>query len=269
MSTDIKRPDPFKLECVRKMLEVTNNKTEIAEKCGISRRLVYNYINFLEKFKEMYKDIPEVKKLKEEPEPKEPKEPQPKEEKREERRYVGTGISEVMKVLGREYAEIISTVTERTKWFTEALVKIGWSSTMMAFQFARVEPKDIPRKVGEFEDADKFVDFVNRNLYAMIQASTDAVKAIIERDEKIRKYEDAIKLMAMIIKAQRKAVSELSRKMQIAQAILTRYGLLEEFMFASAQYSVLEALAVTSEKPPTSISEAFAQKAEEEVRRGG
>jgi cell division septum initiation protein DivIVA len=140
---------------------------------------------------------------------------------------------------------------------------------MMAFQFARVEPKDIPKKIEEFEDADKFVDFVNKNLYAMIQASTDAVKAIIERDEKIRKYEDAIKLMAMIIKAQRKAVSELSRKMQIAQAILTRYGLLEEFMFASAQYSVLEALAVTSEKPPTSISEAFAQKAEEEVKKGG
>jgi predicted hydrocarbon binding protein len=254
------------------MLEVTSDKTEIAEKCNISRRQLYRYIEFLEKFKEMYKDVSEhVKKLREEkPEPKEPKEPQQtKEEKREERRYVGTGISEVMKVLGREYAEIISTVTERTKWFTEALVKIGWSSTMMAFQFARVEPKDIPRKVGEFEDADKFVDFVNRNLYAMIQASTDAVKAIIERDEKIRKYEDAIKLMAMIIKAQRKAVSELSRRMQIAQAILTRYGLLEEFMFASAQYSVLEALTVTSEKPPTSVSEAFAQKAEEEVRRGG
>jgi len=251
------------------MLEVTSDKTEIAEKCNISRRQLYRYIEFLEKFKEMYKDVSEhVKKLREEkPEPKEPQQ-QPKETK-EERRYVGTGISEVMKVLGREYAEIISTVTERTKWFTEALVKIGWSSTMMAFQFARVEPKDIPRKVGEFEDADKFVDFVNRNLYAMIQASTDAVKAIIERDEKIRKYEDAIKLMAVIIKAQRKAVSELSRRMQIAQAILTRYGLLEEFMFASAQYSVLEALAVTSEKPPTSVSEAFAQKAEEEVRRGG
>jgi hypothetical protein len=90
---------------------------------------------------------------------------------------------------------------------------------------------------------------VNKNLSAMVEASGSAVKAILERDTKIDKYEQALRLTALIIKAQRREISRIDAKLQIAEALLMRYGLLEEYIYANAQKSVLEALALTITQP--------------------
>ena len=157
-------------------------------------------------------------------------------------RYVGTGISEVMKTLGSEYAELLKTVTEKTRWFNDALVEIGWLSTLYAFQYARIDPKDISKKVDEFKDSDKFVGFVNKYLTAMIQASTDATNTILNLEKELSKYRDALKVAGALIKGYKRYVKELNKYLEAARAVITKYGLTEEYSNMLMQMSVLESL---------------------------
>ena len=157
-------------------------------------------------------------------------------------KYVGTGISEVMRTLGSEYAELLKTVTEKTRWFNDALVEIGWLSTLYAFQYARLSPKEITKKVDEFRDPDKFVEFVNKYLTAMIQASTDATNTILNLEKELSKYRDALKVAGALIKGYKRYVKELNKYLEVARVIITKYGLTEEYSNILMQMSILESI---------------------------
>ena len=156
------------------------------------------------------------------------------------RRGWGTGTSEVMRALGEEYAAIIKTVTEKTRWFTEALVEIGWFATMMAFQFARVEPKDIPLKIAEFSDSKEFVKFVVRNLNTLIEADFNAAQAIAERDRMITRLNNAAKFLAYLAADWRNKALRLAKERQVAHILIDKYGLINEYLNLVAQFTLVE-----------------------------
>jgi hypothetical protein len=158
------------------------------------------------------------------------------------RKYVGTGISEVMKALGKEYAETIEKLGEKRTWFTSVLVDLGFESILMAFQYARIDPKDIPRKIEEFDDPEKFKEFVRKYLAAMIESSTDATNAILERDKRIKQLETALKVITTLFGGLKRRVEELALKMNIAEMLISKYGLQEEYIQMLMQADIINAL---------------------------
>jgi hypothetical protein len=156
------------------------------------------------------------------------------------------GFREVYRALGQEYADIIRMVTERTGWFTEALVNIGWWSVLAAFQYVRVEPKDIPRKIEQYKDSEAFVKDVTNYLTAMIQASSDAVNTITSLQREAERYRNVAKVLADIVKGLRLQLRNTTQRLEVAQAILLRYDLLEEYANAIAQLAIVELLTSTS-----------------------
>jgi hypothetical protein len=156
------------------------------------------------------------------------------------------GFREVYRALGQEYADIIRMVTERTGWFSEALVNIGWWSVLAAFQYARVEPKDIPRKIERYKDSEAFVKDVTNYLMAMIQASSDAVNTIMNLQREVERYRNVAKVLAGIVKGLRLQLRNTTQRLEVAQALLSRYDLLEEYASAIAQLAIVESLTSTS-----------------------
>ena len=153
----------------------------------------------------------------------------------------------VQKTLAAEYAELIRQVAEKTRWFNQALVDIGFRSLLAAFQYAKIDPRDVAEKVEEFKDPGEFVEFVMKHIYAMIEASSDSVRAIVERDMTLEKYEKAVRILGAMVKSRDKVIRDLARNLQVANAILTRYGLMDEYITASVQAQLLEQLAIPSQ----------------------
>ena len=152
------------------------------------------------------------------------------------------GTSEVLRALGEEYAAVVRSITEKTRWFADALTYIGWYSTLAAFQFAKVDPKDIPVKVAEFADVNNFVRFVTENLSAMIEANAEGAKAIMECKRELTRYRNALKVLAYIATVLRKQLRSVIVQLQLAHNIISKYGLLEEYLNLTSQYAVVEAL---------------------------
>jgi hypothetical protein len=161
----------------------------------------------------------------------------------------GAMTREIYRVLGREYASILETVLEKTSWFNEALVSIGWWSMIAAFQYARIDPKDIPRRIEQYKDAEAFVKDVTSYLTAMIQASSDAVNTITSLQREAERYKNVARILAGIVNGLKLQLRDTTRKLEIAQALLSRYGLLEEYANAVAQLTIIESIALTPLKP--------------------
>jgi transcriptional regulator with XRE-family HTH domain len=187
-------------------------------------------------------------------------------ETRERVRFVGTGISEVLKELGKDYAETVKILSEKRSWFTSVLVDLGFESMLMAFQYAKVDPKDIARKVEEFDNPEKFKEFVRKHLAAMVEASADAVNAILERDKRIRQLENALRVVSAIAAGLKRTVDDLAFKLNIAESLISRYGLHEEYVNALMQANIVHAL---TRVPLESPQEPQAQVAQGEERSEG
>jgi len=166
--------------------------TEIAKTLGVPLSTVHRRIkNFiLRKLREKLKDLSGLKdddnddvKVHYSPRVREPDlGPMPTIQKRERIPYTR---SEVLRMLDREYGHIVSRVTDHVDWFVEALFKIGWYSTMLAFQYAKVPIEELDDYVRKFGSADEFANYVRRQLVAMIQAASDATK-ILELEEEVK-----------------------------------------------------------------------------------
>jgi hypothetical protein len=169
----------------------------------------------------------------------------------------GGAFRDIYRVLGQEYASILKTVLEKASWFNEALVSVGWWSMIAAFQYARIDPKDIPRRVEQYKDAEAFVRDVTNYLTAMIQASSDAVNTITSLQREAERYKNASRVLAGIVNALRLQLRDTTRKLEVAQALLSRYGLLEEYANAVAQIAIVESIALMPLKPvePTNHKE--------------
>jgi hypothetical protein len=156
------------------------------------------------------------------------------------------GFREVYRALGQEYADIIRMVVEGAGWFTEALVNIGWWSVLAAFQYVRVGPKDIPRKIEQYRDSEAFVRDVTNYLTVMIHASSDAVNTIARLQREVERYRNVAKVLADIVKGLRLQLRNTTQRLEVAQALLLRYDLLEEYANAIAQLAIVESLISTS-----------------------
>jgi len=172
---------------------------------------------------------------------------------------VGAGTSEPLRALGEEYAAIIKTVTEKTRWFAEALVEVGWVSTLMAFQYARIEPKDIPLKIAEFTDPKEFVRFVTTNLTTMVEAGFNAAQAIAERDKMITRLNNVAKFLAYLAAEWRNKALRFAKELQIAHILIEKYGLINEYLTLYSYYTLIENTLSTPPQKP---------KPSEEVKEG-
>jgi len=179
----------------------------------------------------------------------------------------GAGINEIIRAINQDYAETIRMLGSKTHWFQEALLEIGWISMVMAFQYAKIDVKDLPTKVEEFKDADNFVSFVTQYLVAMVQSSKEGVEAILERDREIAKLRDAVKILAAMVKGLKKLNNDLTKQNEIMSNILSNRGLMEEYIEALNQKALLEAITQMSQSTsvPTEVGTAnLMEKGKEE-----
>jgi hypothetical protein len=137
-------------------------------------------------------------------------------------------------------------VAEGTGWFVEVLVNIGWWGVLAAFQYARVEPRGIQSRIEWYRDSEVFVRDVINYLTAMIQASSDAVNTIARLQREVGRYRGVAKVLAGIVKGLRLQLRNTTQRLEVAQAILLRYDLLEEYANAIAQLAIVELLTSTS-----------------------
>ena len=93
--------------------------------------------------------------------------------------------SQPIRALDESYARMIGTMTGRVDWFMEALTRVGWSSMLIAFQSASIDPNEAFDRLEQFENPDEFVQFVNMYLQALWQAKTDA-QALVKMEEQVR-----------------------------------------------------------------------------------
>jgi len=220
-----------KQKCIVKHLleDPTLSERQIARLCDSTQQ----YVNWLRK--KLMRELHGSSKIEE-------KKKEYNEEVRDTKRYAGPGTSEVIRALGKDYAETIEKLSEKRSWFTSVLVDLGFEAMLIAFQLAKIDPKDIAKKVEEFDNPEKFREFVRRHLTAMIEAGTDAASAILERDKKIRQLENAVKVLAELYKAQKKVIKDLSHEMTITKALITKYGLLDEYIRMLIQGEIINAL---------------------------
>ena len=114
---------------------------------------------------------------------KEEKEAQPKQ------RTVVRGSVPPLKILDEGYASALTHLTTKMDWFSEVMMEIGFSSTMMAFQSAKIPIDDAFDRITDFrENAGEFIDFVLKYQKALWQAKDEAgVLVKLEEDrEKLR-----------------------------------------------------------------------------------
>lgn len=158
------------------------------------------------------------------------------------------GMSEVLKTLGKEYSEILRVAMRPAHWFTKVLVEIGWRTMIMVLQYVKIDPEELSKKL---EDPKEFVAFVNSHLSVMAEASAECTEAIMKRDRELRVYKDAAKALAAMVPGPLRQVKALAEQNLIAQFILSKYGLLDEYMAALTNHMVYEQLT----KPPAKTVE--------------
>jgi len=178
-------------------------------------------------------------------------------------RLLRVRADQVLRTLDREYSEMISRLTEKTGWFVEALIDVGWYSLMMALQYAKVgtDAEELDRKVTEFTDARAFADYVKKLLAAMINASRDAAR-IVELEEELM---GAKLMLDFANEVARKAVSQRDQALTLLRAAAASMceSCLRRFMLAFAVSQVAYAVAEGGVAP------AKAQEAEKAGEGGG
>jgi hypothetical protein len=240
-----------KQKCIVKHLleDPTLSERQIARLCDSTQQ----YVNWLRK--KLMRELHGSSKIEE-------KKKEYNKEVRDTKKYAGPGTSEAVRALGKDYAETIEKLSEKRSWFTNVLVDLGFESMLMAFQFAKIDPKDIPRKVEEFDNPEKFKEFVRKYLTAMIEASSDATSAILERDKKIRQLENTVKIAAELLKAQKRVIEELLLKINIAETLISRYGLQDEYIQTLMQANIIQVLTNALFEPAQSQPQAQKATAE-------
>jgi len=224
-----------KVECVETLLEQGRTYDEIQMICGVSRATIAKISKQLQsRSRESGGQSTDT------------------EDRGEKgRRFVGSGISEVLKTLGREYANVIKHVTEKVDWFTDAVMDIGFHTIIAAFQFARIEPKEFMRKVEEFKSAEEFKKHVLKYLDAMLKASSEGVERIVKLEEENRKLRTYVEFLAVAleetVEQRNKAIMYLRAAIaSMCEDCLRRFTLayaMSEFVGSTAQATQQQAMA--------------------------
>jgi phosphoglycerate-specific signal transduction histidine kinase len=80
----------------------------------------------------------------------------------------------------------------------------------------------------------------------MIQASSDAVNTITKLQREVERYRNVAKVLAGIVKGLRLQLRNTTKRLEVVQAIISRYDLLEEYANTIAQLAIVESLTSTS-----------------------
>jgi len=139
------------------------------------------------------------------------------------------GVKNVFKRLGEHYGEITSILVRRANWYVKALLKIGWHTLFYVLQLIKMDPAEFSRKLNELDDPDKFADFIISNLYNLVIAGAEGSKAIIEKENELKKCVDENKRLQETVDRLRQRVEALERMLRAAEYTLLLHGLQEEY----------------------------------------
>jgi hypothetical protein len=106
---------------------------------------------------------------------------------------------------------ITSILVKRANWYVKALLEISWHAMFYVLQLIRMDPVEFSRKLNELNDPDKFVDFMRSNLYNLVIAGAEGSKAIIEKENELRKCVDENRRMQETIGRLRQRVEAYVR----------------------------------------------------------
>jgi hypothetical protein len=139
------------------------------------------------------------------------------------------GVKDVFKRLGEHYGEITSILVRRANWYVKALLEIGWHAMFYVLQLIKMDPAEFSRKLNELNDPDKFADFIISNLYNLVIAGAEGSKAIIEKENELKKCIDENKRLQETVDRLRQRVEALERMLRAAEYTLLLHGLQEEY----------------------------------------
>lgn len=138
--------------------------------------------------------------------------------KKKKKRATVAGKRYTLEALDRSHATIIRNLTEATGWFAEALHEIGFYSTLIAMQQAKVSPEELYDKILEFKDPEKFSKFVKDYLVALLEASEDA-KEIMKLRKKLEvkklKIEIYKEVCNMLLEQRSELLSQLTNALNV------------------------------------------------------
>ena len=111
----------------------------------------------------------------------------------------GTLPKDIVRALDSSYAGVVRKVMEQVDWFTTAIHEIGLGATFMAFQIAKVDPRDVFNKVMEFRDPEAFVDYV-LGIFASIPEVLYDAMVLQEYKDKLSQYRAMFRIAVEKIK---------------------------------------------------------------------
>ncbi len=113
----------------------------------------------------------------------------PKREEKERAEHVGVGKRITLEALDRTQAKVASRLLENVSWFSEAVHNIGFYSTIIALQYAKVDPNEIEQRITQFKDAEEFASFVKKQLSELYSKGGEKARKLLELEEKRRRLE--------------------------------------------------------------------------------
>ena len=147
----------------------------------------------------------------------------------------GVEVSELVEILGKEYGEILKTITQHTRWFTRVLVEIGWRTLIMTLLHFKVDSRELAEKLREFEEPEKFADFILSRLHAVLEANREGAEATLSRDERLKRCEHQLRVEKAVNEELRSQLGELTRHLQVAYIVFDKHGLTLEYVERVAQ----------------------------------
>ena len=157
---------------------------------------------------------------------KEEKEAQPK------TKTVVRGSVPPLRVLDEGYASSLKHLTTKLDWFSEVMMEIGFSSTMMALQAAQLNINEAFERIPGFrDDPQVFIEFVDRYLSALWKAKDEAV-AIVALEEDLEKARLKLYMALQAIENVKNQRNEYYIKARMAMSCMDEAGL-RKFAFAT------------------------------------
>ena len=127
---------------------------------------------------------------------------------------------QIARTLDHAYSELISQLTEKTSWFNQTLTEIGFYSTLLAFQAARIPPGKIPEQIEKFRDAEEFTKYVKNQLASLMIAVQNSERLLELEDEK-RDLEAENQLLESLLQTSLETVNKLSTLLKMSMALMT------------------------------------------------
>jgi hypothetical protein len=140
---------------------------------------------------------------------------------------------QIARTLDQEYAHLISQLTEKTGWFNQVLTDLGFYSTLLAFQAARVPPAKIPEQVEKFRNPEEFTRFVKDQLSALMRAVQESER-ILDLEDQVRDLEAENELLAATLEQAIEQASSLATLLKVAMALMPPQSLRQFLLVAAA-----------------------------------